>query len=276
MIKPARACDVHPLAEGVLALPGGFAFLTASCVLVCADAHLGYEDVMGGGAALPLWSTHEIVAAITLAARRHAAREIVFLGDAIHGAGLSEGAARAVAGALDALRVQARVTIVAGNHEGRTRGVAVLGATVESCERDGWQLVHGDRPEAGARASRTMIGHLHPSLHLGGEITAPAFLGSRALVVVPALTPYSPGLDVTGDTCLEALAPWGVERRDVQVVAATPERVFPFGTLSALRGALHLHAREDAAPLGKRRRLRADRSTGALPSTGADDCTGAG
>ncbi len=48
------------LADGVVALPGGFALLTRSRVLLCADAHLGYEDVMGGGAALPLWSTAEI------------------------------------------------------------------------------------------------------------------------------------------------------------------------------------------------------------------------
>ena len=260
MIRPAPACDAHPLADGVLALPGGFAWLSASHVLVCADAHLGYEDVMGGGAALPLWSTTEIVASIAVAARRHAAREIVFLGDAIHGANLSEGAARAVGAALDALRAQARVTIIAGNHEGRSRGVAVLGPTVESCERDGWTLAHGDRPEprGSGLPARTMIGHLHPSLHLGGEVTAPAFLGSSALVVVPALTPYSLGLDVTGDACLAALAPWGVQRRDLTVVAATAERVFPFGALSALRGTLHVRG-ADAAPLGRRRRLRPDR-----------------
>ncbi|HEY0393164.1 MAG TPA: hypothetical protein VGD01_01590 [Candidatus Elarobacter sp.] len=261
MIRPAPACDAHPLADGVLALPGGFAWLTASRALVCADAHLGYEDVMGGGAALPLWSTTEIVAAIALAVQRHAAREIVFLGDAIHAASLSEGAARAVGAALDSLRAHARVTVVAGNHEGRSRGVAVLGTTVESCERDGWTLMHGDRPEprGSGLPPRTMIGHLHPSLHLGGEMTAPAFLGSRVLVVVPALTPYSPGLDVTGDACLAALAPWGVQRRDLTVVAATADRVFPFGALSALRGALHLRGGTAAQPLGRRRRLRPDR-----------------
>ena len=261
-MKPARACDAHPLADGVLALPGGFAFLTASRALICADAHLGYEDVMGGGAALPLWSTTEIVASIALAARRHDAREIVFLGDAIHGAGLSEGAARAVGAALDVLRAHAVVTVVAGNHEGRTRGVAVLGATVEACERDGWTLLHGDKPHPAAGswqgvAARSMIGHLHPSLHLGGDMSAPAFLGSRALVVVPALTPYSPGLDVLGDACADALAPWGVERRDMHVVAATAERVFPFGTLSALRSALRAPSRDDGAqPLRRRRYLR--------------------
>ena len=254
-MRPAKSAAEYPLAGGVVALPGGFALLTASRVLVCADAHLGYEDVMGGGAALPLWSTTEIVASIALAARRHGAREIVFLGDAIHGAGLSEGAARAVAAALDVLRAQAVVTIVAGNHEGRTRGVAVLGATVEACERDGWTLLHGDKPRLGMRS---MIGHLHPSLHLGGEASAQAFLGSRALVVVPALTPYSTGLDVTSDACADALAPWGVARRDLQVVAATAERVFPFGALSALRGALRAPSREGEHPLRRRRYLRPD------------------
>jgi metallophosphoesterase superfamily enzyme len=256
--KPAQACEQYPLGAGVTALPGGFALLTASRVLVCADAHLGYEDVMGGGAALPLWSTTEITAAVSLAAQRHGAREIVFLGDAIHGAALSSGAARVVAAALDALRAQAAVTIVAGNHEGRTRGVAVLGPTVESCERDGWVLAHGDRPQRSGGGRGVMIGHLHPSLHLGGEVTVPAFLGAPQLVVVPALTPYSPGLDVLGEACADALAPWGVRRSDLEVVAATAERVFPFGTLSALRGALHLTTSDGAPALG-RRRLRPDR-----------------
>jgi metallophosphoesterase superfamily enzyme len=256
MMKPTAAAESFPLADGVLALPGGFALLTDARAVVCADAHLGYEDVMGGGAALPLWSTTEIVASIALAARRHEAREIVFLGDAIHGAGLSEGAARAVRGALDALRAQAAVTVVAGNHEGRSRGVAILGPTVETCTRAGWTLVHGDRPEPGA--ARTMIGHLHPSLHLGGDRSAPAFLAGPALVVLPALTPYSPGLDVLSEACISALRAWNVERRDLHVVAATADRVFPFGTLSALRGALHGAAQGLTRTSRFRRRLRAD------------------
>ena len=255
MRRPAPAAATYPLADGVLALPGGFAFLAASRILVCADAHLGYEDVIGGGAALPLWSTAEIAASIAIAAQRHDAREIVFLGDAIHAAGLSEGAARVVRASLASLREQARVTIVAGNHEGRTRGVAILGATVESCERDGWTLIHGDRPETNSGRARTMIGHLHTALRLGADRSVPAFLAAPTLVVVPALAPYSLGLDVTGEDCLDALAPWGVARRDVHVVAATAERVFPFGTLSALRGALYLAPREGSSSR-RRRHLR--------------------
>jgi uncharacterized protein len=256
VIPPVGASDAHLLADGVVALPGGFALLTSSRVLVCADAHLGYEDVMGGGSALPLWSTDETVAAIALVAQRQRVREIVFLGDAIHGAAMSAAAIHTVQSALATLRALASVTIIAGNHEGRTRGTAILGATVEYCERDGWTLMHGDRPAHGAL--RAIIGHLHPSLRLDGSASIPAFLGSRSLVVVPALTPYSSGLDVTSDDCIEALAPWHVERRHLHVVAATGERVYPFGTLSTLRGALAL-ARPDPSSRKRRPVLRPDR-----------------
>jgi metallophosphoesterase superfamily enzyme len=66
----------------------------------------------------------------------------------------------------------------------------------------------------------------------------PAFLGARDLVVVPALTPYSTGLDVLSESCIAALAPYGVTRSDLHVVAASEDRVYPFGTLSRLRGFL--------------------------------------
>jgi metallophosphoesterase superfamily enzyme len=257
MIRPQPPSATAHLADGVVAVPNGLVFLEEARALVCADAHFAYEDVMGG--ALPLWSTAEIATTIAIAAQRYAAREIVFLGDVIHGSRMSDGAARAVREALDGLRALATVTLVAGNHEGRTRGGAVLGATVEECERGGWLLVHGDKPTP--LGTRTMIGHLHPSLHLGGGKSAPAFLGSRNLVVVPALNPYSSGLDVLSDDCIAALAPYAVARRDLHVVASGTDRVFPFGTLSALRGALRTRATDDARPHGRyvKRYLRGDR-----------------
>lgn len=250
--RPAPAALECPLADGVIALAAGFAWLPRSRVLLVADAHFGYEDVMGGGAALPLWSTAEMAASIAIAAQRNAVREIVFLGDVIHGSRMSEGAAGTVADALAGLRDIAALTFVAGNHEGRSRGTAILGPTVEGCERDGWLLVHGDKPPP--PGTRSIIGHLHPSLHLGGGSSAPAFLGGQHLVVVPALTPYSNGLDVLSDECIAALAPWNVRRRDLHVVAATCERVFPFGTLSALCGALRRPAAPRPAPGFVRRR----------------------
>jgi metallophosphoesterase superfamily enzyme len=254
--RPAPAAVSFGIADGVAALAGGFALLERSQVLLVADAHFGYEDVMAGGAALPLWSTAEMAASVAIAAQRNAAREIVFLGDIIHGSAMSAGAARAVTGALAELRAVAALTFVAGNHEGRSRGAAILGSTVEMCERDGWLLVHGDK--APPPGTRTIIGHLHPSLHLGGGTSAPAFLGSERIVVVPALTPYSQGLDVLSADCIAALAPWNVRRTDLHVVAATSERVFPFGTLSALCAALGRPQGEKAHRFVRRRRLESN------------------
>ncbi|HEY4440588.1 MAG TPA: hypothetical protein VGN14_09035 [Candidatus Elarobacter sp.] len=253
MLKPQVAAARCTLAAGVDALPGGFALLTASRTLVCADVHFGYEDVIAGGGALPLWSTAESASAIAVAAQRYGAREIVILGDAIHASRMSSAAASAVRGALDALRAIAVLTIVAGNHEGRSRGAAILGETVEACDRDGWRLVHGDKAHIGETPA--MIGHLHPSLGVGGGATVPAFLGAQRLVVLPAVTPYSAGLDVTGADCAAALGAWGVERAAVHVVAVTAERVFPFGSLSRLAGL----SAAAASRAGRRRVLRPDR-----------------
>ena len=231
MIPPQKSAESYEVVPGVRVVAPGLLNLVQSRVLVAADVHLAYEDVIGG--ALPTWSTTEMTAAILLAARVAAVREIVLLGDIIHGSIMSDGAAKAVAESLGALRAQCALTLVAGNHEGRGRGAAVLGDTVEAATRDGWLLVHGDKPPApGVRA---IIGHLHPSLRVSGAPPVPAFLAGERVIVVPALTPYSEGLDVCSDACMHALRSFDVTRADLQVVAVGAGRVFPFGTLSQLK-----------------------------------------
>jgi len=234
-------------------MPSGLLWLSASRTLLGADTHFAYEDIIGG--ALPLWSTTETAATLARTVALLGAQEIVLLGDVIHGSIMSEGAARAVAAALDGLRAQTRGTLIAGNHEGRSRGSAVLGDTVETIERDGWWLAHGDRaPRAG---TRSIIGHLHPSLHMGGGASVPAFVAGKDIIVVPALTPYSPGLDVCSDDCIAALSPWNVQRKDLHVVATTANRVFPFGTLSTLRQTLR-RPQASRASRYRRKFLRSD------------------
>ncbi|HTV74430.1 MAG TPA: hypothetical protein VME66_12110 [Candidatus Acidoferrales bacterium] len=243
-MKPERACETYELAPGVVALAPAVAWLPVSRTLIAADAHLGYEDVVGG--ALPLWSTTEVLATLTLLTRRVTAREIVFLGDVVHAARMNDGAAREIVRGLEALRTEAILTFVAGNHEGRTRASAILGESVEEAQRDGWLLVHGDRPShAGLR---TIIGHLHPSLRLRGGATVPAFIGSPRLIVVPALTPYSSGLDVLSGDCARAISAWAARAHDAHVVAAYGERLYPFGSLARLRAMLQ----EQTPQMGRR------------------------
>lgn len=230
---PEAASRRVELLPGVHAVAPGLLFLQNTRTIVAADAHLAYEDVIGG--ALPTWSTAEAASVLLHAARELEAREVLLLGDVIHGSRMSDGAAREVRHALDRVRTGAEITLVAGNHEGRSRGEAVLGPTVEFAERDGWLLIHGDAPSKHRGARGTIIGHVHPSLR-GGGIAAPAFLYSHRLVVVPALTPYSNGLSVCSDACLQAIAPFGSHAlSDFNVVAVTDGALFPFGALGGLR-----------------------------------------
>jgi len=219
------------VAPGVVAVAPGLAWLPGSRCLIAADTHLAYEEVVG--AVLPLWSTTEIVATLALAAQRLGAREIVFLGDIVHGPQMSEGAMRSVRDGLGVLRAIAAVTLVAGNHEGRSRAFGVLGSTVKECERDGWLLVHGDK--AARLGQRAIIGHIHPSLRLERRTSVPAFVASDALVVVPAQTPYSSGLDVLSRDFADAIGAWSVRPGDAHVVAVTRDNVYPFGNLATLR-----------------------------------------
>lgn len=255
MRAPERATAEYALAEGVVGLWPGVGWLPASRTLLVADAHLGYEDVIG--AALPLWSTAEIVATVALLRRRTGAREIVFLGDIVHGAHMNDGAARRVRAALDALRAEAELTLVAGNHEGRTKAFALLGATAPRLERDGWLLVHGDG--AAQPHLRAIIGHLHPSIGLGAGASAPALIGSKSLVVLPALTPYSSGLDCCSDDFRAALGTWNVRAQDAHVAAVGGELLHPFGALSELRALLRAPRAPNAGRMRRRKRLGPDR-----------------
>ncbi len=253
MLRESAARSAQ-LAEGIDAVAPGLLWVRETRTIVAADAHLAYEDVIGG--ALPTWSTGDAISVLQKAALEFGAREFLFLGDIIHGARMSDGAAREVQSGLERLRALATVTLVAGNHEGHTRGADVLGDTVEYAERSGWLMIHGDQPSL-SRAG-VIIGHLHPSIRSNGT-SAPVFLAGPRIIVVPALTAYSEGLDVCGDDCFEALQAFGAtSRNELQVVAATHDLVYPLGTVSGLRQELR---RPSQPPQHRYRRkfLRPDR-----------------
>ena len=224
-----RALSVA-LGGGAHALPGGLLWLEASASLVVADLHLAYEDAIGG--ALPLWSVEESQATLERACVARGARELILLGDVVHGMRISEGAGDRVIAMMRALRECCTLTIVAGNHEGRTRGAALLGDCVEEIERGGMLLHHGDRPRLSG--VRHVIGHLHPSIALGGERSVPAFLAAPEAIVLPAANPYSRGLDVLARECRAAIAAYGARVGSTDVIAATETHCYPFGSIASL------------------------------------------
>jgi len=233
-VSAARpSTDAYEVVPGAVALPHGLLLLSASRTLIAADVHFGYEDVIGG--ALPLWSTGSIARALAEAIARHRATELVLLGDVVHSTAMSDGAARAVRAALDGLRARCPVVPIAGNHEGRSRGRALLGETHERLERDGWLLLHGDVPPLDG--ARCIVGHVHPSLRLGGDASVPILLGGDRLIVAPALTPYSPGLDIRSESAKRAVLAFGTRIDAMVAVACGEDRVYPFGSVGGLRDA---------------------------------------
>jgi len=229
------------LTPGVRAFAPGVAFIEATQTLVTADAHFGYEEAIGS--ALPAWSTRDMLAILLKAIRETNAQELAILGDIVHTSRLSEGMAARVREVLNELRHVCRLHLIAGNHEGRGRARDILGDTQDALERDGWTLVHGDVP---VQAGRTMIGHIHPSLSLDSRKTVPAFLATPSLIVLPALTPYSPGLSATSAECLRALRAFGVTSfRNVRLTACMPDRLYEFGSVGALLDVLSEPHEED-------------------------------
>lgn len=241
------------LVPGVRALAPRFAYLEATQTLITADTHFGYEEAIGS--ALPAWSTADMLAALLHAIRRSEARELVILGDIVHSPRMSDGMAARIRDVLGQLRSVCDVRLVAGNHEGRGRARDILGETYEVVQRDGWTLVHGDvvRP-----AERSIIGHIHPSLPLDGYKSVPAFLAAPSLIVVPALTPYSPGLSAMSAECFRAIKPFGVRSfREVRLTACTQQRLYSFGSVAAMHDVLSRPQDDDRSRF-RRRVLRPD------------------
>ena len=218
------------LGDGATALAGGLLLLESTASIVVADLHLGYEEAIGG--ALPLWSLDESLQRIATAIDANRVRELILLGDVLHHSRLSDAAGDRVVAAMRHLRSICSLIVVAGNHEGPTRGSALLGDSVEEIERAGMLLHHGDHPRIGG--FRHIIGHLHPSVALGGERSVPAFLSARELIVVPAATPYSRGLNILTRDCRDAIGAYGARPSSTQVIAATAEHCYPFGSIGEL------------------------------------------
>jgi metallophosphoesterase superfamily enzyme len=159
---------------------------------------------------------------------------VVLLGDVVHASGPSGEERDVVQRTLDAIRANARLIAVRGNHDrafARDYGFEMAG----QWECEDVLAVHGDRHSSpGGR--HLVIGHVHPALgisdHAGASQRVPVFLVSPLMTVLPAFSPFAAGIDVRFRMPLPLNAL--LQETDVHVFAATGRRVVPLGSLARL------------------------------------------
>ncbi len=179
-------------------------------LLVVADLHWGYAEThRRRGNLLPLWGDDEIAARLRGLIDAYRPDEMLWLGDSLH----------AVAGRTSAERFLAapdtpRVTIIAGNHDGRWER-----ATVREATRAGCYFHHGDGAPSVPDGHLEIVGHHHPAVTwndgAGTRVKLPALVESPRRLILPAFSPWAAG------------TPWNERvQPDETLWAVAPHRIF--------------------------------------------------
>lgn len=176
--------------------------------LIVADLHLEKASWFAArGQPLPPYDSHDTLDRLAQLVAETGARAVWCLGDSLHDADAVARIAPDAAARLDALGATARLTWIAGNHDGLSAG-AWGGAVADELEIDGilfrHQCVPGElRPE--------ISGHFHPKLRLtvrGRMVSRPCFAGDDRRLILPAFGSLTGGLDV-GDPAIAMHFPAG-------------------------------------------------------------------
>jgi DNA ligase-associated metallophosphoesterase len=205
--------------------------------LVVADLHLGYAWAhRHGGQLMPLSVPDDTIERLARLAADYRAAEVVLLGDIVHRA-VPVPALREQLVALAAQLSNVRLRWIAGNHDGRLRGLLEeCGMRGVSLERElamgPHLLAHGDDagPLERLGAGRLIVGHEHPAIHLGDGVTTslkcPCFLLSERVLVLPAFSRWAAGCNVRNGRYMSAIAQGA---RFTHAFAIMGGRILPVG-----------------------------------------------
>ncbi|MEN9890109.1 MAG: hypothetical protein RLY78_404 [Pseudomonadota bacterium] len=204
---------------GLWLLPERAAFDPVLGLLLVADAHLGKAHVFRRlGVPVPAGTTERLLARLDAVLTATGARELVFLGDLLHGPAVQRSAALQAFCAWRATHPQVTMTLLRGNHDARAgdpppeAGLQLADAPLR---RGPWRLLHEPEapsapppapppalppPATADRALRAetgyaLAGHLHPGLSLGvrrgDRLRLPCFHFGPAAGVLPAFGEFT-------------------------------------------------------------------------------------
>jgi len=180
--------------ERLVALADRALWWPARARLLVADLHLGKGDVFRrAGIAVPTGGTAHDLARIDALLDATGARELLVLGDIIHGP-VPDAAWRTQWLAWRAARPALRVGVVAGNHDRALRRAELALDLLPEVVRDGGLVLrHDPVPSADGVV---LAGHLHPCFGVPGMRRRwPGFWwrGRAGLLVLPAFSAFTGG-----------------------------------------------------------------------------------
>ncbi|UCE90840.1 MAG: metallophosphoesterase [Methanobacteriota archaeon] len=234
-----------PISDGLEICAGGAAMLTDTNTMVVADLHLGCEAALEyKGLSIPRVQTRKISAYLEEAVSSYSPEELVVAGDLKHN--FSRNLVQVwkdVAEFVKTVVGRVSLSVVRGNHDNYLGAIlAEHGLRMtDELRRGRFVIGHGHR--AMCRRERVLMGHIHPSITLreatGARLKSGCFLyrRDREVLVLPALSLVSPGVDVIGSTCADRMSPMLSDSglADFEPLVVSKEGVLRFPKVRALR-----------------------------------------
>jgi putative SbcD/Mre11-related phosphoesterase len=196
-------------------LPGGAVVLRKTNAVVVADLHLGSEAALEHeGLSLPRVQARKIGAYLRSVVEAIGPDQLIIAGDLKHNfsRNLSQEWTE-VSDFVNAISEIVDIVVVRGNHDNflsTILGEMNIPLRSKYC-MGGYTIVHG-HAESSVEGP-VIMGHIHPSIALrddvGAGLKSPCFLHdeSRGMLVLPALSIVSPGVDIVGTTCADSMSP---------------------------------------------------------------------
>lgn len=187
------------------------AYLADPDALVVADLHIGRDA--GTNLELPLGERAALVDGLAALLDRFEPSHVVVAGDLLDAFGSLpspvEGTIRSLADAV--AEHDAALTVATGNHDTMI-DVVFAGERVPEIRLDDGTVVCHGAADPGSDAERTVIGHDHPTLAVGGRKYPCALVGPIAdrrgtLIILPAFSPLPRGTTINRLTAADLQTP---------------------------------------------------------------------